>query len=312
LKYFSNKKRIAIVLLSLFLAGVVFILFSHKASVGTLTFERNGGDNARKNFSAIMAKDSDGDGLKDWEESLWKTDINNPDSDNDGTFDGEEVRTGRDPTKAAPGDEIKKTSNSDTLTLVKENTLTGSIVDEYISTYSSMQQAGIVDKQVLTQLNKEIAGEIDSKTYGADIEKYSMGDLNIVPDNTENINKYKEGLKIISKKYKGKGESGTEIVNRALKTNNEGELKKLDNTIQLYHSIIKDLLLLETPTSIAINHLGIINTYGVIINALENMKLSIKDPLVGSTGIIQYKKGIENLINLIVEIELQKTPETSN
>ncbi len=48
-----------------------------------------------------MAQDSDGDGLGDDQEILFKTDKNNPDTDGDGYKDGEEVKNGYDP--ALPG-----------------------------------------------------------------------------------------------------------------------------------------------------------------------------------------------------------------
>jgi len=50
-------------------------------------------------------KDTDNDGLKDWQEDLYKTDPNNPDTDNDGYLDGEEVNSGHNPLVKAPGDE---------------------------------------------------------------------------------------------------------------------------------------------------------------------------------------------------------------
>ncbi len=49
-------------------------------------------------------RDSDNDGLADWEERLWKTDPNNPDTDGDGTSDGDEVLLGRNPLKPGPDD----------------------------------------------------------------------------------------------------------------------------------------------------------------------------------------------------------------
>lgn len=49
-------------------------------------------------------KDTDNDGLKDWEEELYKTDPYNPDTDNDGYLDGEEVNSGHNPIVKAPGD----------------------------------------------------------------------------------------------------------------------------------------------------------------------------------------------------------------
>ena len=52
----------------------------------------------------ITRRDNDNDGLKDWEEGLWRTDPNNPDTDGDGTNDGDEARDGRNPLTAGPDD----------------------------------------------------------------------------------------------------------------------------------------------------------------------------------------------------------------
>lgn len=59
---------------------------------------------ADKQASLTPPFDSDNDGLPDWEENLRKTDPNNPDTDRDGTSDGEEVRAGRNPLKPTPND----------------------------------------------------------------------------------------------------------------------------------------------------------------------------------------------------------------
>ena len=61
-------------------------------------------------FQNIFEKDSDNDGLKDWEEVLWKTDPNNPDSDKDGVSDGEEIKINRNPAKPGPNDELDDAS----------------------------------------------------------------------------------------------------------------------------------------------------------------------------------------------------------
>ena len=51
-------------------------------------------------------KDSDNDGLRDWEEELYRTNPFNPDTDGDGYSDGQEVDLGRNPLVKAPGDEL--------------------------------------------------------------------------------------------------------------------------------------------------------------------------------------------------------------
>lgn len=50
-----------------------------------------------------LLEDPDQDGLKNWEEDLWKTDKANPDTDGDGVSDGDEVKDGRDPHAPGPG-----------------------------------------------------------------------------------------------------------------------------------------------------------------------------------------------------------------
>ena len=49
-------------------------------------------------------KDSDNDGLKDWEEKFYGTDPINPDTDNDGYLDGEEINSGHNPLVKGPND----------------------------------------------------------------------------------------------------------------------------------------------------------------------------------------------------------------
>ncbi len=52
----------------------------------------------------ILEKDTDNDNLKDWEEALWKTDPRVADTDGDGTNDGAEIKSQRNPLVAGPND----------------------------------------------------------------------------------------------------------------------------------------------------------------------------------------------------------------
>ena len=51
-------------------------------------------------------KDTDNDGLLDWEEELLGTDPLNPDTDADGYLDGEEIASGHNPLVKGPGDKL--------------------------------------------------------------------------------------------------------------------------------------------------------------------------------------------------------------
>ena len=56
--------------------------------------------------------DSDSDGLIDRDETYWRTDSNNPDTDGDGFVDGEEILTGHNPLVKGPDDFLDPTQNA--------------------------------------------------------------------------------------------------------------------------------------------------------------------------------------------------------
>ena len=107
----STGRRLFIVLAVLVLLGLagggVFALKSNRVSYVN---EKKVDLNKQLLFATTNLSDSDedtdNDGLKNWEETLWKTDKHNPDIDGDGTSDGDEIKAGRDPTRAGPDDAL--------------------------------------------------------------------------------------------------------------------------------------------------------------------------------------------------------------
>lgn len=59
---------------------------------------------AKETTISSQTIDSDNDGLKDWEENLYKTDPWNPDTDGDGYLDGEEINSRHNPLVKGPND----------------------------------------------------------------------------------------------------------------------------------------------------------------------------------------------------------------
>src|SRR3989338_908000 len=83
------------------LVGISWIAYTGRTEI---KFNRITSEQAAK-AASVLSKDADNEGLKDWEEELWHTDALKPDTDGDGTSDGEEIKLGRNPLKAGPGDE---------------------------------------------------------------------------------------------------------------------------------------------------------------------------------------------------------------
>lgn len=111
-KWFTKKKIFwgVFVLFIIFLG--VFLLKQSPEIIFTNTEETDNFSqtaNVAKELQEIQGKaqaDDDADGLTNREEEIYGTDANNPDTDNDGYLDGEEVASGYDPTKPSPNDKI--------------------------------------------------------------------------------------------------------------------------------------------------------------------------------------------------------------
>src|SRR3989338_6451967 len=67
--------------------------------------------------------DPDNDGLANWQEKLYRTDLKNPDTDGDGYLDGEEVASGYDATVASPNDALEGTNTAQPRALPKNLTV---------------------------------------------------------------------------------------------------------------------------------------------------------------------------------------------
>lgn len=106
-----------VLLLGIFIGGVV-VLRTQGIGAQVLT-------EGKKMLFPIASEpdaDADNDGLKNWEEEVYKTDPRNPDTDSDGYLDGEEVASGYDPAIKAPNDALEGTDTDAPRTLPKNLT----------------------------------------------------------------------------------------------------------------------------------------------------------------------------------------------
>ena len=90
------------ILVAIFLAiGLILFINAYSKRGAFSQFNLWGG---KESIIESQTKDSDNDGLQDWQEDLYKTDYLNPDTDGDGYLDGEEINSGHNPLVKAPGD----------------------------------------------------------------------------------------------------------------------------------------------------------------------------------------------------------------
>lgn len=245
---------------------------------------------------AVSDIDSDGDGLKDWEERLWRTDSNHPDTDGDGTSDGDEVVAERDPAVAGPNDSLKEvilSRNRGIRAITEDRSLNVSeaisraIFSSYLSTKTNTG-ASANEAEALAILLAEKLPE--SKNY-------TLSSLNISSANT------KEAYKLYGNSLAGalqSGDTGLEseltIFARAVETKDKRELQKLDVVISNLEGIIAGALRAPVPAASAQLHLSLVNYFEAVKYDLGGMKLIFDDPTLAFLALNSYKTDTQKLL----------------
>lgn len=230
-------------------------------------------------------KDTDNDGLKDWEEILWKTDINNPDTDGDGTNDGDEIDQNRDPLKKGPDDILSPTDKTD-LENRKPETLTNIVSQQILGEVLKNKQTNTLDTN---QLANSVVEMLDDFSETPDV--YNLSDLNISPENdTDEIKKYGNELGLIIKKHFDPiAESELTVLAKAAQAQNESEIKELEKIALAYKNVSEEVLELKVPSNLTENHLAIVNSFSKISDEINKMKKGFVDPMMVLIGLKQYQ-----------------------
>jgi hypothetical protein len=253
----------------------------------------------------ITKKDSDGDGLKDWEEDLWGTDPRKKDTDGDGTDDGEEVDTGRNPNIAGPDDEYQndvfvKQTNTDFSN--KELTETDKFAQNFFQNYISLRDSSgqLSENDKINLINASV-GDIAGTYISA--QNYTLSDLNISQD-TDSVSarNYGNALGEIILKHSFETEDELTIFNRSVTKNDVKEIEKLDPIINGYKNILKDSLAVSVPQDATNEHIVFIQSIASVTESIENMRVIYSDPIRAIAGIGGYEQGVELLKNAFGEM----------
>jgi hypothetical protein len=284
----SLKRTITSLVLASVLIGGAWFLSKNNDSSGAVA----GVDNIDYSASEI---DTDGDGLKDWEERLWKTSSDSKDTDGDGTSDGEEVRLKRDPSVKGPNDAI------DDVLLSRNEAVKGFIEDEDLNLSSSFGRS-ILSTYLQNQADGNSAGQVEAIELLL-AEKLPIARTFILSDLTVSPNKTVDAFKVYGNSLatallKGATESESEltIFARALDKKDESELKKLDPIISALEAKIEACKDITIPFTAAEAHLSLLNSLESAKYDISGMKVVFNDPVLAFLALNSYKKSSDKVL----------------
>jgi hypothetical protein len=307
-KYLPSKKFIYIIL-SIILVGLIILgvkALSNRRLNTTSSDKIAAGQRQNTTFQEFKALDSDNDGLKDWEEALWKTDPNKIDTDGDGTNDAEEIKTNRDPVKpntakigSTPSDQMdseliaaNKKADEEFNKLSDTEKLSRTFFSQYLASKSA---SGVS----LTESDKQIILDTAvSMTEGSNTPKYSASDIKITNNlSSTTIKEYGNTLSqaFFTGTSQEKVANEMDIVSQAAQTEDEKILDDLNPIIESYNKTISKILLISVPTDATIMHLKFLNDITSLKTSIEKLKKLFSDPVQAISGIDSYQNSVSEL-----------------
>lgn len=260
------------------------IQLKKQAPVDTPSIEAS----AQRIVASVVAEDSDGDGLKDWEEIIQKTDPKNPDTDGDGTNDGDEVDTNRNPLVPGPHDEVASDSTS---------AQAGAVSFEGLSQTDKLAFQlfeGYIDLKGRRYLNTPIeenfvSGLVQKSVPEISYTLYTQSQITL--SSTISPSDYYKKLQTAWLPLFSVTEDELITFAFLIESGDTSALAQLVFAQQQYNLAIKNLLLVPTPSPAISMHLDVINALGYFAEVITTMQNAYTDPLVSLVAVSGYSEG---------------------
>jgi len=266
---------------------VLFLLKNTSILKNTVNFVRGGGEGLTYNTVAIgdlVNKDTDKDGILDWEEPLWGLDPTKIET-TPGVPDSSVIKKLR----AEQGFEISTTEGI--VENYSENlTETEKFSREFFSTAAALSQSGVTDQETMDQIGVALAEKIQNSSPR---KIFQLLDIKAINNNSaQTIETYASSLNNAYVKNPIKGNVVDILEKFIIDENNvDGSvLEELDPIIKQTQNLINEVLKINVPESLTLQHLDFLNAMERVVENISNIRLYNSDVVLALGGISQYDK----------------------
>lgn len=294
-KKYLPSKRFTYLILSFIGFSILFFI------VSTLLFGKTSFLSKRESrlaaqkvsINQLLQKDSDGDGVMDWEEGLWGTNPNNTKTFND-VPDAEYIKSKRQALGTPDGSGLDNSSLTET----------DKFAQQFFASLAALKQSGQFDKNTIQNMSSALGESIANPLL---INAYTEQNIKISSNNSaDNQNRYYDEAANLFASYKKKGLGDElEIVGSIAASNasNPELTSKLNLIASAYQEYAQNMLSISVPDSLSSYHLRIINGSNNTGIAVKNMIKITGDPIMGLSGVAQYQKYSDELVKAVSELE---------
>lgn len=270
---------------------ILFFVFSGK-SVFVSKNKKNSLDN--KNVLSLIQADTDSDSIPDWEEALWGTDKNSKK-----TFDIPDVIYIENKKK-----ELR--ANQEGEYNINSETETDKFAKQFFSAYTALKATGEADNTTINSFSNALGQKIINPAL---IDSYKEEDvLTMDTDSYDDRISYYQTLQTLYETYvdAGIGDELDIVSQGLLNYSASGTGSKYEELLligEAYQNFAQKVMETKVPKSLIKNHLKIANAANNTGISVLNMQDIIVDPIVGLSGLSQYQKYSDDLVNAVADLD---------
>lgn len=265
----QNIARVATILAIVVAAGALTSLIGTTVTEAPPSYE-----NALARSFADLERDTDGDGLKDWEEELVGTDPHTSDTDGDGVEDDQEFGG------SGVISSLKKPPEAEVPTLTQQ--AAQNLFLEYLG---SAPGAGGAEKEQIAQKITDLLTQTHPE------ERYTPSDMTPAPDTTEGRARYGEELvQVIQRHTILKSIDVITLFRDAAEAHDVAAIVDLEHEADTYEGLAATLVALPVPDYFLAQHTLLTNSYSMTAHALHRMSQLYIDSVGAIAGFAAYQQ----------------------
>lgn len=248
------------------------------------------------------AKDSDHDGLPDWEEALYGTDPNNPHSISPTLTDGEAVAQGLVKPAVATATSSPAAANSIPGASVATTTVTDEFARELFSQYLLQlgPNAQPTPDDVATFVEQGLANLSTNQQVP---DAYNAGQVRVVGSGSDALISYAAAEESAFSKNTIKADrSEIDYFADAVNKNDASALVEVKRIGAAYTALGSAYLAVPVPQEAAVPHLAIANALARLGGDITDMSMLGSDPLRSYLGLAKYENDASNLQKALVSL----------
>lgn len=233
----------------------------------------------------IIEKDSDGDGLLDWEETLWGTDPYKVDTDGDGILDGEYVAN------------RKKDKAPEEIVNFEDLSFTQQFSREFFGMYLEFRADGEVSD---TEKNALIAKILNSRDPDLPLP-YEASRVKTVPQTDESLRAYFVGIVLLVQDASPKDISKGELVllEEALQDDRPTLLEDVARIANGYQTLSGELQNLSVPQTVRTHHAEFVTATQRLAHIINGFSNADTDAAYALVVLPEYQNEVDRMVRAL-------------